>query len=60
MSSFEQIGETMLLAEEGRRALAREMAVVFGKWWSRLLDWQASMPTALPPVEAAGRGKTHA
>ena len=60
MTSFEQVGETLLLAEEGRRALARELAVVFGRWWSGFREWHAGMPTALPPIEAAGQGKTHA
>ncbi len=52
MNGFERQGEMMLLAEQGRQQLARELAAVLGRWWSRLKTWQERMPGSLPPTEA--------
>ena len=55
MNSFEQAGEAILLAEEGKAQIARALAVVVRRWVSGLHDWLVAMPTSFPPTESVRR-----
>jgi hypothetical protein len=52
MSSIDEIGEAMILAHEGQRQLAREIAAVIGRLARRATKLLAVALTKVPPTEA--------
>jgi hypothetical protein len=47
---FFQAGEAMLLAHEGQRHIAEALLAAVCRGFARLKNWQANMPTTLPPI----------
>ena len=54
MDTFSKAGESLLLAEEGNRAIAATVAAVVRGWLTSFKAWLAAMPTSMPPTEAQG------
>jgi hypothetical protein len=52
MSSFDEIGEAMILAHEGQRLLAREIAAAIGRLAQRAAKVLAVAVAKVPPTEA--------
>ncbi len=55
MNSFEQAGEAMLLAEEGKALIARAIVAELRRWAGLVHEWLVQMPTTLPPTESPHR-----
>ena len=55
MDLFQASGEARLLAHEGQRQMAALLAAKLRTWWSQVKEWQAAMPTTLPPTEPSPR-----
>ncbi len=55
MKMFDQAGEAILLAEQGKAELAQALANGVKAWLEAFRDWLGKMPTTLPPTESLGR-----
>ncbi len=55
MRSFEQAGEAMLLAEEGKAQIARALMAGLRRCVDIVHEWLVEMPTTLPPSESSRR-----
>ena len=55
MDMFDQVGEAMLLAQEGQLLLGRAVVSAVKGWTAGLRSWLANMPTTLPPTESPHR-----
>ena len=51
MDTFSEAGEALLLAEQGHRQIAHEVADLARGLVGSLRTWLAAMPTSLPPTE---------
>ena len=55
MNSFEQAGEAMMLAEEGKAQIARAIVASIRRGIAIVHEWLVEMPTSLPPTESIRR-----
>ena len=51
MNAFEQAGEAMLLAEEGKVQMARAIVAQVQKWIADFRSYLGHLPTNLPPTD---------
>ena len=52
MNTFQQSGESMLLAQQGQAQIAFAIAAKVRSWLTGFKGWQSAMPVTLPPTES--------
>ncbi|WP_158744761.1 hypothetical protein [Acidisphaera sp. L21] len=55
MNAFDQAGEAMLMAQEGKLLIARALVATIQGWVSSFKSYVGGMPTTLPPTESVRR-----